>query len=922
MCKSFGRILWVLALLVPCTLEAQTGTLRGTVLDVQTGSPLGGVEIQVLPSGSGTLSNQEGRFSLSLPPGTYAVVATMISYAAERRNDVRIDAGATTTLTVEMTPQALQLDQLVITISRGLPELASQAPNMVDVVTREEIAARPTTTPADLLRGSPGVDIATGGIQSSNVVVRGFNNAFSGALHFLTDHRLAGIPSLRVNLLHFIPSNNEDIERMEVVLGPASALYGPNTTNGVLHLLTKSPLDTQETVVTAAGGERSVFQGTFRTSHLLTEDFGVKLSGQLMRGDEWEYVDPVEAAARAAIMSNPDSVRAVMAATGVPADEIGLRMERIGVRDFDTRRWGLEARADWRLREDATAVFQAGMTDADGIELTGIGAGQTESWRYGYYQARLNWDRLFAQAYLNTSDAGDSFLLRQGAPLIDNSKMWVAQVQHGFSLADTVQDFTYGVDYFHTDPRTEGTIHGQYEDEDEIDEIGAFLQSRTLLGDHLELVLALRADDNSALDDLVWSPRAGLILKPAEGHSFRATYNRAFSTPTTLNMFLDINGGPAAGGLGSLGFFLRATGPGTEGLQFMEGGNLLGMRSPFTPAGLGGPGQLLPADVSTLYQLGLGLLLAQGAIDQPTFDYLSGFTPTSEQIGMNLFDPSPNSFSVQPLDQATIPDTPPLKESITTTYEAGYNGLFGDWLSVGTGVWYSERTNFTSPLVLRTPLLTMDQADLTGFFEGAGLSPEQAAALGGALGSTPNSSDVGVPLAVASSSDVTTTGADMIASYINFGKVELWGVDLNGKALLNETWTLGGMASWVSDDHFDVGGQLVALNAPRFKSAVSLGYESVVSGVNGEVRVRHTDGFPVNSADFVGTACIGGEGPLVQPCVDSFTLVDLLLGYRIPRVPVSLQLAVSNLFDEDYRSFVGVPAVGRMALLRMKWDVR
>ena len=112
---------------------------------------------------------------------------------------------------------------------------------------------------------APGVDIITEGIQSTNVLVRGFNNIFSGSLHALTDHRLAGVPSLRVNLLHFIPSTDEDIERMEVVLGPGSALYGPNTANGVLHIFTRSPLDSASTgtTVTLGGGERSVFPGVF-----------------------------------------------------------------------------------------------------------------------------------------------------------------------------------------------------------------------------------------------------------------------------------------------------------------------------------------------------------------------------------------------------------------------------------------------------------------------------------------------------------------------------------------------------------------------------------------------------------------------------------------------------------------------------------
>ena len=132
----------------------------------------------------------------------------------------------------------------------GLPDPAPglvfdtplDAPARVEVVTEQEIDVRPTVTAADHLRAVPGVDVATSGIQSTNVVARGFNNVFSGALYMLSDHRIAGVPSLRVNLMHFVPSTNEDLESIEVVLGPGAALYGPNTANGVLHMLTRSPL--------------------------------------------------------------------------------------------------------------------------------------------------------------------------------------------------------------------------------------------------------------------------------------------------------------------------------------------------------------------------------------------------------------------------------------------------------------------------------------------------------------------------------------------------------------------------------------------------------------------------------------------------------------------------------------------------------
>ena len=70
--------------------------------------------------------------------------------------------------------------------------------------------------------------------------------------------------------------------------------------------------------------------------------------------------------------------------------------------------------------------------------------------------------------------------------------------------------------------------------------------------------------------------------------------------------------------------------------------------------------------------------------------------------------------------------------------------------------------------------------------------------------------------------------------------------------------------------------------------------------------------------------CVPGAasgGLFEEECVGSSALVDLNLGYRLPTMPATLQLAVTNLFDTTYRSFVGVPFVGRFAMLKVKYDL-
>ena len=443
---SFGLVLAV----APFSLVAQNGTLTGTLTDIEFGTPIASAGIEVLRSGgTTTLTNASGQFTISLAPGTYSVVISTLGYRDHREDGLRIRAGAATTFDLQLTSQALELNPIVVTASRG-PEKNTEAPATSFVVGVTEIAERAAVTPVDHLRAAPGVDGIQHGAQSTNIVLRGFNNIFSGSLHTLVDNRIAGIPSLHVNLLHWIPTTNDDLERIEVVLGPGSALYGPNTANGVVHMITKSPLESQGTTVTLGGGEKNTWQGAFRTAHKLSDNFGFKVSAQQIQGNEWRFTDPAEVA--------------------------DLAFDRVGIRDydgFDFRRQSADVRADLGFADDGRVSLDFGLTNVEGIELTGLGAGQVEDWKYAYYQARVNVDRLFARAYVNTTAAGNSYLLRDGVPLIDRSRMFVGQIQHGGDLLDGRQDFTYGIDYFFTNPRTQGTINGRNEADDNIEEFGA-----------------------------------------------------------------------------------------------------------------------------------------------------------------------------------------------------------------------------------------------------------------------------------------------------------------------------------------------------------------------------------------------------------------------------------------------------------------
>jgi iron complex outermembrane receptor protein len=529
--------------------------------------------------------------------------------------------------------------------------------------------------------------------------------------------------------------------------------------------------------------------------------------------------------------------------------------------------------------------------------MTGIGAAQVRDWRYLYGQARMRWNRLFAQLFINTSDAGDTYLLRTGQPIVDESRMLVGQLQHGTLISERI-DLIYGVDAQRTDPRTGGTINGRNEDIDEITEIGAYLHSRTALSDRLDLFAAIRADDHSELEDPVWSPRAALVFSPSPNHSLRFSYNRAFSTPSTNNLFLDITVqqlNPA------LPIQVRTVGVPPGGLRFdRDCGGTLCMRSYFTVD----PSQPLPSDITGLWGPIVAVMAAQNV------DLSAVPAPSAGVVGTRLavLDPTvPGNF--RPVSANDVLDVEQLKPTTNEVLEAGYRGVIGEKLLLAANIFYEKRTNFIGPLIAETPNVFVDSASLATYlaavFEAGGDAAPvaQAKAQGIAQGLKT------IPLGTVTPNSNLTNTPDIYLTYRNFGELDLYGADLAIDALLTDRWTLSGTYSWSSDDFFpqsEVGGLSdVALNAPKSRGSLGLRYRDDALTVQG--RGRFAAGFPMNSGVYIGD-------------VESHTLFDFNVSYRLPFADNTLvSLDIQNAFNDQKQQFVGAPAIGRLVFLQAQY---
>jgi iron complex outermembrane receptor protein len=664
-----------------------------------------------------------------------------------------------------------------------------------------------------------------------------------------------------------------DIDQIEIVRGPGAALYGPNCDRGILNIMTLSPFKAQGTSLELGVGERNVFTSSLRFAKAWNEKVAFKVTGQYARGDDWEFVDSVEVRERREAIDD-----------GADPDTL-----LIGRRDASVERVAGEARIDWLPGIHSRLIAAAGFNQAmNNIDLTQIGAVQVRDWKSGYFQTRLQHKRLFGNAYMNLNDAGDSYLLRTGEHLIDNSREYGAELQHGFKPG-IQSDITYGVDFLRTDPRTEGTITGRNENDDDMNELGIYGQFNAFVGERLNLVGAARVDYNNRFEGVVVSPRAALVYDVTKSQNLRLTYNRAFATPATDDLFVDIQ----VGSLSPLPYAVRAEGVPETGFHFRRDCGGLCMRSPFTPPSAGGPSTYLPADATLMWDAVVAILGTQG------IDISMIPPPDASEVGTVLAMLDPETESFFPVSDVT--DNPRLERRITNTLELGYKGRLGNRLTIGADGYVSRVNNFIGPLRVETPNVFFDQVSLKEYFENLGLPGSEADSLADAISSLP----VGT---------ITPEEAkdpyDVMMMVRNFGDVTIWGMDFAATLLLTQNLWLGGAYSFVSDDFFRFPdeGNLLATNSPINKGTLRLSYQSTGSGPFGELMGRAVASFPVVSGVYEGR-------------VDSYGLMDLTLGYRfLWSGDLWFALTVQNVLDHRHQQFIGAPYIGRLALLKARVD--
>ena len=510
--------------LMPAALAAQ-GRVVGTITGSR-GQPLSDARVSLQGTRYSTATQRDGRYSIAgVPAGTYTVDIRAVGHTPSQTRGIVVAATGVSTVNATLEAAAVQLTGLVVSASRQL-EKVTDAPATVSRIEASEIENSVGNSFSGALKKVIGIDFIQVGVTGAAINARGFNSSFNNRMLQLEDGRISVIGEAGLPLGSLTALSKVDLAGIEVVVGPGSALYGADASNGVVTLQTKDPRQYPGLTLEVAGGNRGYqnLQGRFAG---VKGDWGYKVTGEYQKADDFEKRLNFGTAPNVRPDTFADFTSRVARGTGALVRYMGAsRFELTG-----------------------------GYSTTDGIGPTNLGRNQLIDYSHNFQQAKFVSPRWYATAYRTATNAGKTFQLnafttnravfpasvsddsvRNLASFPGGSSILYGELQHNMTLPALLSTkLIVGGQIRHddVDSRRRWLEDRVTRSNVKLNQQGVYLQTETPFSSKLRLVLAGRYD--KATDyKAQFSPKAALLFSPTPNHTFRASINRAYKNPTIL----------------------------------------------------------------------------------------------------------------------------------------------------------------------------------------------------------------------------------------------------------------------------------------------------------------------------------------------------------------------------------------------------
>jgi len=888
--------------------------------------PLIGANVTIQGTSIGTVTDANGFFSLETDRA-YPVTLD-VSYIGYDNGTITIENSQAITLTLG--ESGVIFDELIISASRRAEKL-QEAPAAVSVLSTAEVSqSGGSLTPVRALINTPGVELQQQTGQRINIALRGSSGIFSTGVFPMLDYRSLISPGIEYFDSQNSPLNNIDIERVEVVLGPGSALYGPDVTTGVVHFISKDPFRHPGTTTELIYGERSTFKAALRhAGHNKNATFGYKLNARYGSGQDF-VLDPSNPIGAAVLETFQNDVRRGTVVNDGHLDpqiEGDLLLSPGKIQDPDWSSAAINSQLHFRPAESTEVVAAGGWNMGNAIFYNDLGEGYTSSNEY-YGQLRFTHKGLFAQTYYIKNDGGSDknpvYLNRTGLITPLERTHFEAQLQYNFDIPSLLNsEWSTGFDYRNAGANTENHVYGRNEDNDDYRIAGAYVQAKLKPHSKFDIFLAGRYDTYNFTDETTFSPRAAFVYKPSPFHTLRLSYNKAANPIPASDIYFDLP-------VQTTPVFNVWNLGGIETQTFGDDPiiNWLIPGVPNTPSSLGFP---LAAAYQFVNDDVIAGVEALGSQDPA----LAPLVPALVQL---LRSQAPQGFSPSFVttdlngDELLPVDVPTRLISSLSAYEFGYKGLFWEKFAAGFDVYYFRRTRGggfgqVSPIVTLTNLPADLGADVQATFqpqiEGlllqSGFDAATAQAVAGQIGGLLNGAyaqggqgfidflaSQGLPFqGIIPTEQVPQTGLPNLAfgypTRDPDGITDDWGWEFHSKYYFSELLTSFFNYTWFNNPNGEAGD----LNFPQNKIRVGMSYGPQI-GVKGSLSYQWNQAYTSNNSTYPGK-------------IDARSLLDASVGYGFEN-GFSVEASATNLLNNEFRSLPGFPAIGRQITGRLLYS--
>ncbi len=513
------------------------GGIKGTIVD-ESGVAISQAEVFIKSIKQGTVTNTRGEFELNnINNGTYTVSVIYIGYLTVEKS-FTISNSILNLGLITLNSSYQVFEEVVVSGSRKMEKI-TQAPVTINVISARQLDNF-VGDPSELIAQQKGIDFIKTGAFVSGFNIRGFNSAFNPKMLQLDDNRFS---TLIATGLPFGPLSSiikEDIERVEIVLGPSSALYGPNAHNGLVNTITKSPWKYEGTEIALGAGSYDAFNARFRHAKKLNDKWAYKVTGGYAEGTDVNWTDSVYVA-------------------GIAKPELEL--------DRKSKFLKAETSVYYKPTTDSEIKAIYGTSKSSYLAVTNVGRNQIKDWGIQFLQGTYTSKRLFAQLYKTWSSTDDTYAITtrtenywgligagntheealvgsyggNNPPIfVDKSDRLNTEIQYNNNIGGL--DYIVGAQYQKDKADSRDTYLIDATGPIELEQKGFYGQLEYKIGESgVKLIAAARGDDHD-LYGFNFIPKAGITYTMDKG-TWRFTYGKGIASPTILNLSGDLFGG-------------------------------------------------------------------------------------------------------------------------------------------------------------------------------------------------------------------------------------------------------------------------------------------------------------------------------------------------------------------------------------------